>query len=125
MTTDLFTRKEHDGGDDPGGAICFPHHDNGEYDSLEAAVVSLSTQPYNALYLCLRTIIEYNIRYRDYLRSHGHQALIEQLLVEAPTLKEWPDVVKRQTVCSTVLPCCHQRKTTNNYTITLIKTQKT
>lgn len=63
--------------------IVFPRYRGGEYETLGDAVQSLIE---NEDTFHLGDIMQYNIRYRDYLREHGIDKLVELMLREAPTL---------------------------------------
>ena len=65
--------------------IVFPRYRGGEYKTLADAVQSLIE---NEDTFHLGDIMQYNIRYRDYLREHGIVELIELMLREAPTLRQ-------------------------------------
>ena len=65
--------------------IVFPRYRGGEYETLGDAVQSLID---NEDTFHLGDIMQYNIRYRDYLREHGIDNLVEQMLREAPTLRQ-------------------------------------
>lgn len=67
--------------------ICFPHHTKGEYDSLEQALNQMKRTSYGWDKYNLQDIVQYNICYRDHLRAHGYDALVNRLLEEAPSLK--------------------------------------
>lgn len=71
-------------------SICFPNYYCGKYPSLSKAVAGIMEQPYKNLDLNFINIIQYNVRYRDYLREYGDEQLIKLLLSEAPMLKELP-----------------------------------
>lgn len=65
--------------------IVFPCYRGGEYETLADAVKSLmeSEDTFH-----LGEIIQYNIKYRDYLREHGIDELIDLMLREAPMLRQ-------------------------------------
>lgn len=65
--------------------IVFPRYRGGEYETLGDAVQSLIE---NEDTFHLGDIMQYNIRYRDYLREHGIDNLVELMLSEAPTLQQ-------------------------------------
>ena len=65
--------------------IVFPHNKNGEFDTLADAVAMLAKTDDTRYYI--GDIMRYNIRYRDYLRVHGIDALIELMMSEAPALR--------------------------------------
>ncbi|MBR6446599.1 MAG: hypothetical protein IKS94_09345 [Prevotella sp.] len=73
--------------------ICVPNYDGKWYPDLDSAVRALQAVTKSLNYE-LRGIVQYNVRYRDYLREHGNEALVELMLSEAPTLKESPEDVK-------------------------------
>ena len=73
--------------------ICVPNYDAKWYPDLDCAVRALQAVEKSLKYV-LRGIVQYNVRYRDYLREHGSEALVELMLSEAPTLKESPEDVK-------------------------------
>lgn len=74
--------------------ICFPHYSGGDYPNLDSAVRALQSESYGNLKYCLKYIVECNVRYRDFLRQHGSEALMERLIEEAPTLKDSPKDVE-------------------------------
>lgn len=65
--------------------ICFPHHEKGEFDSLNKAV-NFFIHSRNSRYIdyILEDIVRYNICYRDHWRSFGLDSLMERLSDEAP-----------------------------------------
>lgn len=65
--------------------IVFPRYRGGVYETLTDAVLSLME---NEDTFHLGDIMQYNIRYRDYLREHGIDKLVEQMLREAPMLRQ-------------------------------------
>ena len=65
--------------------IMFPRYCGGEYETLAVAVQSLME---NKDTFHLGDIMQYNIRYRDYLREYGIDKLVEQMLREAPMLRQ-------------------------------------
>lgn len=67
--------------------ICFPHHTKGEYDSLEQALTKIKRAPYGWDKYLLQEIVQYNVCYRDHLRTYGYDSLVNRLLEEAPELK--------------------------------------
>ncbi len=68
--------------------ICFPHFCKGEFASLADALKFLNRKSYTSVNSVLCDIVQYNICYRDYLRSYGIEKLIERLVEEAPQLRE-------------------------------------
>lgn len=66
--------------------ICFPHHSNGKFDSLKEAVRTLKRRKSGWWEYMLTDIVRYNVCYRDILRKHGIETLIERLVGEAPEL---------------------------------------
>lgn len=66
--------------------ICFPHYSYGEFDSLHEAFTTLKAGDRWNSYM-LADIVQYNVCYRDYLRSHGVDALLRKLIAEAPELE--------------------------------------
>lgn len=66
--------------------ICFPHYSYGEFDSLQEAFIELKAASRWSPYM-LADIVLYNVCYRDYLRSHGVDALLRKLIAEAPELE--------------------------------------
>lgn len=65
--------------------IVFPRYRGGEYETLGDAVQSLIE---NEDTFHLGDIMQYNIRYRDYLREHGIDNLVELMQREAPTFRQ-------------------------------------
>lgn len=65
--------------------ILFPRYRGGEYGTLADAVQSLME---NEDTFHLGDIMQFNIRYRDYLREHGIDELVELMLREAPALRQ-------------------------------------
>lgn len=65
--------------------ILLPRYRGGEYETLADAVQSLIE---NEDTFHLGDIMQYNIRYRDYLREHGIDELVELMLHEAPMLRQ-------------------------------------
>lgn len=65
--------------------IVFPRYRGGEYETLDSAVQSLIE---NDDTFHVGDIMQYNIRYRDYLREHGIDGLVELMLREAPALRQ-------------------------------------
>lgn len=53
------------------------------FSSLEEAVVTLKKQRSGFKYYDLIDTVEYNVCYRDHLRQHGLDSLMERLLREA------------------------------------------
>lgn len=68
--------------------ICFPHPTQGDYDSLEKAVIGLKWECYSISRYALCEIVQYNTCYRNYLRTNGVDSLVERLMEEAPQLRE-------------------------------------
>ncbi len=68
--------------------ICFPHHAQGDYDSLAKAVKALEWECYSISRHALCEIVQYNTCYRNYLRMNGIDSLVERLTEEAPQLRE-------------------------------------
>ncbi len=66
--------------------ICFPHHSKGKFDSLAEALQTLKEERSDWHDYQLTDIVQYNVCYRDYLRTYGMEALIEHLIEEAPEL---------------------------------------
>ena len=88
MVSDLFSKKKTATGKNtaPGrNSIVFPRYRGGEFETLNDAVLSLIE---NGDIFHLGDIMQYNIRYRDYLRKYGIDKLVELMLHEAPALRE-------------------------------------
>ena len=68
--------------------ICYPRYDRGEFSNLSEAYQYDAESTHPCFHVYLDKIVQYNIRYRDYLRTHGIEKLIELLIFEAPKLKE-------------------------------------
>ncbi len=68
--------------------ICFPHYNKGEFESLADALKFLIRDTYSISQYILSDIVQYNTCYRDFLRHHGVEELIIQLIKEAPQLKK-------------------------------------
>ena len=68
--------------------ICFPHHNQGEFNSLQEAVSQLKDMRYGWGSYVLFAIVQYNICYRDHLRKFGTTSLLSRLIEEVPQLKE-------------------------------------
>lgn len=66
--------------------ICFPHYSKGKFDSLAQALRTLKRIRYGWSEYMLTEIVQYNVCYRDYLRTYGMESLIEHLIEEAPDL---------------------------------------
>lgn len=66
--------------------IYVPNRAPYRFSSLEEAVVTLKKQRSGFKYYDLIDTVEYNVCYRDHLRQHGLDSLIERLLREAPDL---------------------------------------
>ncbi len=69
--------------------ICVPNYECLKFDSLAEAYDSLKNdyRGWGILYV-LKDIVQYNVRYRDYLRENGIEAMIELLVDEAPKLRD-------------------------------------
>lgn len=67
--------------------IYFPHHKQGEFDSLKEAVQELKKMEYGWSWFTLSEIVQYNICYRDHLREFGIKSLTDRLIEEAAELK--------------------------------------
>lgn len=68
--------------------ICFPHHSQGEFSSLNEAFRYLRKREYGWSWFTLTEIVKYNIFYRDYLREHGIDSLIKKIIEEVSELSE-------------------------------------
>ncbi len=68
--------------------ICFPHHSRCKFDSLEQALKTLKKMRCGWSEYLLAEIVQYNVCYRDYLRTYGMEALIDHLIEEAPELRK-------------------------------------
>ena len=66
--------------------IYVPNRAPYRFSSLEEAVVTLKKQRSGFKYYDLIDTVEYNVCYRDHLRQHGLDSLIERLLREALAL---------------------------------------
>ena len=65
--------------------IVFPRYRGGEYETLADAVQSLME---NDDTFHLGDIMQFNVKYRDYLRERGIDELVELMLREAPALRQ-------------------------------------
>lgn len=63
-------------------AVCFPHHRWGKFTSLREILHKRIRLTY-----VLTDIVQYNCRYRNYLRAYGVENLIKELIKKAPKLK--------------------------------------
>lgn len=66
--------------------ICFLHHTCGEFSSLNEAFRYLKKREYGWSWYTLTEIVKCNVYYRDYLREHGVNSLIEKIIDEVPEL---------------------------------------
>ncbi|MBE6303613.1 MAG: hypothetical protein E7089_06725 [Bacteroidales bacterium] len=66
--------------------ICFPHYEKGEFVSLAEALKFLKRKDYSLSSDTLWKIVQYNTRYRNYLRRYGVNILIIRFIIEAPQL---------------------------------------
>ena len=67
--------------------ICFPHYSRGVFESLAQALKTLKRRNNGWHDYMLTEIVQYNVCYRDYLRTHGIEGLIEHLVQEVTELK--------------------------------------
>lgn len=93
MIFNLFSIKKKGESGKKSTKICFPYYAGGDYPDLDSAVRALQAGK-SSLRYHLDDIVQYNVRYRDYLHEHGNEALVELMLSEAPTLKDSPDDVE-------------------------------
>ncbi len=69
--------------------ICYPFYGRGKFASLASLFKFIAEDemryisPYSLI-----SIVQYNIPYRDHLRSYGVDSLVERLYKEAPQLKD-------------------------------------
>ena len=91
MIIDIFTRKERKEGENGRRIINY----NGQsFDTLAELIASLGGVEWK-LYHAISEVSFFNIRYRDFLRDNGVDALAELLMDEAPVLKGNEKVVVR------------------------------
>lgn len=75
--------------------ICFPYYNKGEFESLADALKFLNREILPILRYTLCKIVQYNICYRNHLRSYGVDDLIIRLIEEAPQLKKETDALNQ------------------------------
>lgn len=75
--------------------ICFPHHRRGIFESFSEAYSTLKMISNGWYDFMLADIVQYNICFRDYLRAHGIDALIELLVDEVPELSNKKDTLNK------------------------------
>lgn len=63
--------------------VSFPHHRRGKYSSLQEMIRNRVR-----LVFVLTGIVQYNSRFRNYLRDYGVNSLIKELIREVPELKQ-------------------------------------
>jgi len=93
MIFNLFSKKKGAGGQTAPRQrnIVFPRYHGGEFETLADAVQSLMEHKDT---FHLGDIMQYNVRYRDYLREHGIDELVELMLREAPALRQEENAIK-------------------------------
>lgn len=87
MNTKQFSGNTVHGGQAPGQRwnILIPNGRKGEDESLADAVSELMRK--NVIFM-VGEIMQYNVRYRDYLRQYGFDKLLELMYDEAPALRQ-------------------------------------
>lgn len=71
--------------------IMIPRYSGGQFASLADAFQSL--QEHGDIYE-MGDIMQYNVRYRDYLRLNGIEKLVELMLHEAPAIRKNEEAIK-------------------------------
>jgi len=73
--------------------ICFPHHLQGEFSSLNEAFHYLRKREHGWSWFTLTEIVKYNVLYRDYLRGYGIESLVKMIIEEVPELANDEDAL--------------------------------
>lgn len=74
--------------------VFVPLYNRCEYANLAKAVEELSENNRRDLQIFIDDIVEYNIRYRDCLRTNGIEGVIKLLISEAPKIAENAQVIE-------------------------------